>query len=33
MVDWALACSSQMNRPVWQLMQANYGGYLFAVSA
>jgi hypothetical protein len=33
MVDWAQACTAQMNRPLWLLLQANYGGYLFAVSA
>ena len=31
MVDWAYACNSHMNRPLWQLLQANEGGNLFAV--
>jgi len=33
MVNWSQACTAQVNRPLWQLQQANYGGCLFAVSA
>jgi hypothetical protein len=33
MVNWSQACTTQVNRPMWQLQQANYGGCLFAVSA
>ena len=33
MVNWSHACTTQLNRPMWQLQQANYGGGLFAVSA
>jgi hypothetical protein len=33
MVNWSNACTTQLDRPMWQLQQANYGGGLFAVSA
>ena len=30
---WSQVCTAQFNRPLWNLMQANYGGGIFAVSA
>ena len=33
MVNWSQACTAQLNRPLWQLQQANDGGCLFVVSA
>jgi hypothetical protein len=32
MFNWSQACTAQLNRPLWQKHQANYGGNLFAVS-
>ena len=30
---WSQVCTAQLNRPLPQLLQANYGGCIFAVSA
>jgi len=33
MVNWSQLCTAQLNRPLQQLQQANYGSGIFAVSA
>ncbi len=33
MVNWSQLCAAQLNRPLQQLQQANYGSSIFAVSA
>jgi len=32
-MDFRNACNAQLQRPLWRLQQANYGGCVFAVSA
>ena len=32
-MDFRNACNAQLQRPLWLLQQANYGGCVFAVSA
>ena len=32
MVNWSLLCTAQVDRPLWQLQQADYGCCLFAVT-
>ena len=32
-MDFRSACNAQLQRPLWRLQQANYGGCVFAVSA
>ena len=33
MINWSQLCAAQVNRPLWQLQQADYGCCLFAVTA